>query len=59
MRQHPGEEILESLYFRQLAKSEQLEQLVALFFQDTVQKAKPWRYSKFKRMVTRYLEQKR
>ena len=42
MRQHPDEEVLESLYFRQLDKSGRLKQLVALCIQDAVQKAELW-----------------
>ena len=40
-RKHPEDEILDNLYFRQLEKSEQLEQLYALYIQETVQTTLP------------------
>ena len=39
MRKYPSEEILENLDLEQFEKSELLKQLLALYIQDTVQKA--------------------
>ena len=44
--------------FKQLEKSDQLKQLVAMYIQDTDQKIEPKSYTKLKRVVTRHLEQK-
>ena len=52
------EEILENVYFRHLEIAEQLKHEVALFIQDTLQKAEPRGCSKMQRLVTRYVEQK-
>ena len=41
MRKHLDEETLENFYFRQPEQSEQLKHWVALYIQDTVQKAEP------------------
>ena len=57
MQKHPDEELLENLRFGQLGKSDPVIQLVALYFQDTVQKSEPKRYTKLNRMVTRHSEQ--
>ena len=39
MRKYPDEEILENLYLKHFDKSEPLKQLLALYIQDTHQKA--------------------
>ena len=46
MRKHLDEETLENLYFRKPEQSEQLKHLVALYIQDTVQKAEPRSWSR-------------
>ena len=58
MQKQPDEELLENVYFRQLEKSDQFKQLVALYIQDTVRKSEPKSNTKLKRMVTRHLEPK-
>ena len=55
MGEYPDKEYLE---LRAARKTEQLQQLVALYIQDTVQKPEPRRYSMLQTMVTRYLEPK-
>ena len=57
MQNQPDEELLDNLYFRQLEKSGQLKQLVALCIVDTVQRSEPRSYTKFTRIVTPHLEQ--
>ena len=38
LRKQPDDEVLESLWFKQLAQADQLKQLLALYIPDTVQK---------------------
>ena len=52
VRRQPGDEVLENLRIRQQDKVDQLAQLLALYMQDTVQKAEPKGCSKEERMAT-------
>ena len=52
----PEEHDLESLYLRQLEKSEQLQNPLALYVQDHVQRGEPKSYAKLRNMVRNHLD---
>jgi len=52
----PEEHYLEALYLRQLEKSEQLQNPLALYVQDHVQRGEPKSYAKLRKMVRSHLD---
>ena len=54
----PDEDILESVYKKQLHYSEELKPLMAVYFQDTVQKGERASYAQLGQMVRCFVEEK-
>ena len=59
LKEIPPESVLESLFRRQIEKTDDLKELLALYNQDVTQRGESRSYSKLKTMVETHLEQKR
>ena len=59
LKEIPPESVLESLFRRQVEKTDDLKELLALYNQDVTQRGEPRSYTKLKGMVETHLEQKR
>src|SRR5665648_911963 len=54
----PTEDLLETLFKKEIRKAEQLKQMLALYDQDTTQKGEPRSYERLLRMVHTHLQAK-
>lgn len=59
LKEIPPESVLESLFRRQVEKTDDLKELLALYNQDVTQRGESRSYAKLKTMVENHLEQKR
>ena len=59
LKSTPSEEIMESLFRRQLERSVQLKELMSLYNQDIVQRGDKRSYERLMKMLTAHLEQRR
>ena len=59
VRELPDEKFLETIYRKQLDKSDQLKNAMTLYWQDITQRSEPNSYEKFENMVIVHLERKR
>ena len=58
MAHMPEDHYLESLYFKQLEKCDQIQNALQLYIQDHVQRGEPKSYTKLRKMVRNHLDQK-
>ena len=59
VRELPDEKILETIYRKQLDKSDQLKRAMELYWQDITQRGEQKSYEKLKNMLRNHLERKR